>query len=381
MKCFLFVLHYYNCFVYILISSISFSIREINRAENKDIFDNQYISLLLMYIGEIFSIFFYIYEKKISKKIHQNNVIKLKLKRVDSEKENWLNKHKIKIFFFICGLLDFIYSINYQYYYSYQLKKIFNLFENTERIFFIFIICIFENFYLNIHFYNHHYLGLFLSVISLIILIFSDFSELNEFSFSLFIITIIIYLEIAFLDAFQVLIEKKLNIDYYVNVYYICFIEGIYGICFFLIFYLLTCKDDYLSLFKIKNFKTIYYLFGFFEIILSCSYNLCRLKISEKNRPSYNIIGDLICMLLYNIYKSIFKEFIWTHKVIFTTFFSLLGSLIFCEVITFNFWNLDKYTFYKTSIRGDLELITITNENNSEINDLEKDFNNSFNIN
>ena len=374
MKCFVFDLHYYNCFVYILIRSISFSIREINRVENKDIFDNQYISLLLMCVGEIFSIFFYIYEKKISKKKNQEKVIKLQLTRLKSENENWLNKHKIKIFFFICGLLDFIYSINYQYYYSYQLKTIFNLFENTDRIFFIFIICLCENFFLNIHFYNHQNLGLFLSVISLIILIFSDFSELNELFSSLFIITMIIYLEIACFDAFQVLIEKKLNTDYYVNVYYICFIEGIYGICFFLIFYLLTCKGDYLSFFKIKNFKTIYYLFGFFEIILSCSYNLCRLKISEKNRPSYNIIGDFICMLLYNIYKSIFKKFIWTHKVIFTTFFSLLGSLIFCEVITFNFWNLDKYTFYRTSIRADLELSTILYENNSEISDLEKDF-------
>ena len=255
-----------------------------------------------------------------------------------------------------------------------SIKKISDIFENTDRIFFIFIICLFENFYLNIHLYIHHYLGLFLSVISLIILIFSDFSELNELFSSLFIIIMIIYLEIACIDAFQVLIEKKLNTDYYVNVYYICFIEGIYGICFLLIFYLLTYEGDYLSLFKIKNFKTIYYLFGFFEIILSCSYNLCRLKISEKNRPSYNIIGDLICMLLYNIYKSIFKKFIWTHKVIFTTFFSLLGSLIFCEVITFNFWNLDKYTFYRTSIRADLELSTILYENNSEISDLEKDF-------
>ena len=68
MKCFVFDLHYYNCFVYILISSISFSIREINRVENKDIFNNQYISLLLMCVGEIFSIFFYIYEKNTSKK-------------------------------------------------------------------------------------------------------------------------------------------------------------------------------------------------------------------------------------------------------------------------------------------------------------------------
>ena len=374
MKCFVFDLHYYNCFVYILIRSISFSIREINRVENKDIFNNQYISLLLMCVGEIFSIFFYIYEKKISKKKNQEKIIKLQLTRLKSENENWLNKHKIKIFFFICGLLDFIYSINYQYYYSYQLKKISDIFENTDRIFFIFIVCLCENFFLNIHFYNHQNLGLFLSVISLIILIFSDFSELNELFSSLFIIIMIIYLEIACIDAFQVLIEKKLNTDYYVNVYYICFIEGIYGICFFVIFYLLTYEGDYLSLFKIKNFKTIYYLFGFFEIILSCSYNLCRLKISEKNRPSYNIIGDLICMLLYNIYKSIFKQFIWTQKLIFTTFFSLLGSLIFCEVITFNFWNLDKYTFYKTSIRADLELSTILYENNSEISDLEKDF-------
>ncbi len=374
MKCFLFDLHYYNCFVYILIRSISFSLREINREENKDIFDNQYMSILLMCVGEIFSIFFYIYEKKISKKKKQEKVLKFKLKRLNSENKNWIKKHKIKIFFLMSGVLDFFFSLKYHYYYSYQLKKISDIFENTDRIFYIFILCLGENFFLNIHFYNHHYLGIFLSVISLIILIFSDFTELIELFSSLFIIIMIIYLEIGFLDSFQVLIEKKLNIDYYVNVYFICFIEGIYGLCFFVIFYLLTCKGDYLSLFKIQNFKTIYYLFCFFEIILSCSYNLCRLKISEKNRPSYNIIGDLICMLLYNIYKSIFKEFIWTHKVIFTTFFSLLGSLIFCEVITLNFWNLDKYTFYRTSIRADLELSSIINENNSVLDDLEKDF-------
>ncbi len=374
MKCILFDLHYYNCFVYILIRSLTFSLREINRVENKDIFDNIYVSLLLMCVGEIFSIFFYIYEKKISKKKKQEKVLKFKLKRLNSENKNWIKKHKIKIFFLMSGVLDFFFSLKYHYYYSYQLKKISDIFENTDRIFYIFILCLGENFFLNIHFYNHHYLGIFLSVISLIILIFSDFTELIELFSSLFIIIMIIYLEIGFLDSFQVLIEKKLNIDYYVNVYFICFIEGIYGLCFFVIFYLLTCKGDYLSLFKIQNFKTIYYLFCFFEIILSCSYNLCRLKISEKNRPSYNIIGDLICMLLYNIYKSIFKEFIWTHKVIFTTFFSLLGSLIFCEVITFNFWNLDKYTFYRTSIRADLELSSIINENNSVLDDLEKDF-------
>ena len=81
MKCFLFDLNYYNCFVYILIRLISFIIREINRVENKDIFDNQYISLLLMVVGEIFSIFFYIYEKKISKKKKKGKRKKIAIKK------------------------------------------------------------------------------------------------------------------------------------------------------------------------------------------------------------------------------------------------------------------------------------------------------------
>ncbi len=128
MKCILFDLHYYNCFVYILIRSLTFSLREINRVENKDIFDNIYVSLLLMCVGEIFSIFFYIYEKKISKKKKQEKVLKFKLKRLNSENKNWIKKHKIKIFFLMSGVLDFFFSLKYHYYYSYQLKKISDIF-------------------------------------------------------------------------------------------------------------------------------------------------------------------------------------------------------------------------------------------------------------
>ena len=40
-------------------------------------------------------------------------------------------------------------------------------------------------------------------------------------------------------------------------------------------------------------------------------------------------------------------------------FFGFLGSLIFSEIITLNFCNLDKDTIDKTNIRSEQEILTI----------------------
>lgn len=56
-------------------------------------------------------------------------------------------------------------------------------------------------------------------------------------------------------------------------------------------YYFLTLKKNIFIIFIIDLKKQIL-IFILFEIILSCSYNLCRLKISKKNRPSI-IISEI----------------------------------------------------------------------------------------
>ena len=332
MKIFFLNFHYYNCFIYIFII-----------------------------------LFFYIL-KDIKK-----NRIKLKLKE-EKNRIKILKKYKIPILIALCGLLDFSSSIDYSYYYSYELKKIDNLVKNIDSIFFIIFLCLTENYFLNIQNYTHHYLGLFFCIISLILLIFNNFIQLFKCSFDLLLFILILYFENGIIDTIQVLLEKKLNNDYYVNVYYLCFLEGTIDLICLIILYPLIyfISKDYFALFINKNFyeknNLKYFIFIIIDILLCFVYNLSRLKISEKNRPSYNSIANLLYFIFLNIYKSIFEnEKIWTINFILHTIFALLGCFIFCEVITLNFCNLDKNTFDKTSMRSKIEINSLVNDSALEI--------------
>ena len=81
------------------------------------------------------------------------------------------------------------------------------------------------------------------------------------------------------------------------------------------------------------------------DIILNCLFEfilkICQLKILEINRPSYNSIADFFSQLISPY------------------FFSSLGSLIFCEVITLNCCNLNENTFFKTKERAKNENLSL----------------------
>ena len=134
--------------------------------------------------------------------------------------------------------------------------------------------------------------------------------------------------------------EKKLNYIYYIKISLICFLEGVFGMIIFLVYFLFT--GNILNLFPkdVKVFIIILYC------VLTCIANICRLRVTEISRPSYNMIGKIICSLLMNIVSSIFdnenQKYKWESSNILIMSISLLSAFIFVEMITFNFWNLNK---------------------------------------
>ena len=56
--------------------------------------------------------------------------------------------------------------------------------------------------------------------------------------------------------------------------------------------------------------------------------------------------------VLLHLINSFDNNNIWSFDIILSTIFYLLGALIFCEIITLNFFKLHKYTKNKTMIEG-----------------------------
>ena len=287
--------------------------------------------------------------------------------------KRFLKKIYIPFLIFFCSFCDFCGSFNYYDYYSYSILKFSDNFDNLNKIFLCLFVTYNEIYILNIQTYIHNIIGLIIINISLIdVIIYSVIRNLNQLDFLSFLLFFFITLEYQYIESVLYTIEKKLNFEYFISIYKLCFYEGIFGIILTIIyrfFSVFIFKNDNSFLIHIENkegtFKTILILFLY--CVLTLIYNLCRLKISEK-RPSLNIIGDILSFLFLDIYDSIVKNEIWTIETFISTIFSLIGSFIFCEIMTLNFWDLDKFTKEKTTIRAidDANKSIITNENSFE---------------
>ena len=359
--------HFQKIFIYFFFRAISFLGRRIIKMYYPELFINPIFYLFIMFLGESLSVFLFI-------------ILKIKLiksrktKKFEIQYESFL-KRLLKILYspfliFFCSFCDFCGSFNYSYYYSYKMLKFSDNYNNLNKI----ILCLFvtynEIYFLNIQNYIHNIIGLIIINISLIfVVICSLIRNLNELHFFSFFIFFIISLEQQYIESILYTIEKKLNYEYFVDIYKICFYEGILGIILTLFYNLLSVKlfkkDYFFFMYSQMNSKLIGIIFIY--CVLTLIYNLCRLKISEK-RPSLNIIGDILSFLFLDIYDSIVKNEIWTIETFISTIFSLIGSFIFCEIMTLNFWDLDKFTKEKTTIRAidDANKSIITNENSFE---------------
>ena len=257
---------------------------------------------------------------------------------------------------FICSFCDLIGCYNFQIMGN-NIKYLKNTFD---MIFLCIFIALNEHFYLKIPIYSYHILGYGLFIISLFIDLFLNINYLTKN----LIFLIIISLESQYIESLFYILEKNLNYKYFIKISFICCFEGIFGMLIWTIYSLLN--------------GSIYNLFPkngtFFIIILycllTCIANLSRLRVTEISRPSYNMIGKIMCSLLINIVSSIFdnenNKYKWNRYNIIIFSLSLLSAFIFVEVITLNCLNLNKNIANNIINRG-IKEIELLNED--EINE------------
>ena len=356
--------HYQHNFIYLFIRSVAYCIRLIIKINNSQYFLNPIIQLFCMCLGESFGGFVYFYQLFIlpkDKTVQKKLVFRVKKK----EQKNF------KIYFLFiacfCGFVDLIGCYDYQFIYSNSMKNISSYFSYFDIIFLSFIVCINECYTFNLQIYRHHYLGLSFCIFPLILslIVDSSYKKIKSSLYS-FLLVLIIIIESKFILSLLYIIEKKINYLFFVNINFLLFMEGFFGMITLLIYriiYVFIFKMDNTFLIQIKNEKSnselLLILLSF--SILTFIFNYCRLKITEFTRPSYNTIGNLLGILITMIYNSIMEKKISKIDIV-THFFSILGFCIYCEIITIKFLNFDKNTIYNTKIRAIDDTSTIMND-------------------
>ena len=328
------------------------------------IFDNNFKDLniidinIITFISLIPAVLLYLYEKNIEKKLKEindnydyNDIRKQKVFLIENKEDNIKKKEKKTIikFFFLgyCIFIFFINSLNYDYFYSFEMKK--NYFE--INIFFLFILYFLtEGYLLNFNYYRHHYIGIGLNVIPLIL----DLYLINiDFKIIPFILVFLFQIILITIEVFFLTMIKKLNNDYFINMNFILFIQGVSGLILTFIYYFLF--KNYFN-FSFPKFELKLLIIIICYCILNCFYNILFLKIIEETRPSYILILNQTYDIINIIVKLIFNDFeeIKIIEIISLIFFIPSFSLYF-EIITLNFLELDKYTKNKIDKRGDSE--------------------------
>ena len=107
-------------------------------------------------------------------------------------------------------------------------------------------------------------------------------------------------------------------------------------------------------LIEISNISELYriILFSILLILLILIINISRLIIIEKTRPSHITIANLLFVFITTIYYLQNKTIELLFAII-PIIIGLLGSLIFWEVITLNFYNLNHFIINRIRDRAD----------------------------
>ncbi len=354
--------HYYNIYIYFLIRAIFATIRKYLERKHKEIIGNN--SLFLMSFGESLSIFLYFIEKTINKSQKNYRSKYTSEGKIRTSISSYNAKSKIRIIIIFCGILEIICSYDFSKNFNYSLKEKKKILEGLNILLLGIFVYMNEHLYLNTQTYRHQRIGFVLVFLSSLIKIFSSIKNNKLFELNL-LIYIILIIEKEFVHSMIGIFEKKLNYEYFVSIYKICGLEGIFGLLFYLCNYLYynNIRECCSQLIKI-----IYSPLSVLPFIISVLiYNLCRLKIAEKTRPSYNTIGYFINNLFLNIFNVSGKKDFWTVQNIVCTILSMIGAFIFCEVFTVKCCDLDKNTIYETVSRGKIDtcelLETSSNEN------------------
>ncbi len=300
----------------------------------------------------IFSIIFYIIEQK---KIKSNKIVKTdssinNINRISFIKRNNNVANYIKsiCLIFICFLISIIlYAIKIS---DFHIKLYFT------SLAFAFLTLFFFNFIL-LHkkIYKHHKLSLFVMVLfNIPLFIYYCFNVeiereiYNIFYFIGYTIIFIIY---------QFIIEK-----YYMSVYFVFFIEGLFNIISTIIILIIKIKKNYEFnlIFKYYIINNIFYFSFQLMNLLNIYY------FSPTKCISADIFARSLLILCYEIYKIDYENNIF--RIICDLILNplnLIMVLIYDEIIILNFCGLNENTEENIIIRQQIDL-KILNDNKNE---------------
>jgi len=234
-------------------------------------------------------------------------------------------------------------------------KKSFNYIEIK-----LCLICIFYVLFFKLNFYNFQYLSISTFIITSVFkLFFNIFEKKNNKEKVL--IDFLYHLIRDSLYVLRILLIKYINYFFYINIFLIIGFEGLFNLFFYIIFYIFSFyifNDE--NLFQLLNMKLlfcyliiiiIYFIFYivFCLIILKFDPIIYCLSILLYDLLKF-IYDDLININDYNIFKYKIK----ITKICFLIIHSI-ALLVFCQIIQFNFLNLNKNTNINIEIREDKE--------------------------
>ena len=274
-----------------------------------------------------------------------------------------IKKIKIIAIIFILAFIDFLASISYVYSTSSPIDYLLNIINRSVTLFFA---TIFSIFILHYEYYRHHWIGLFLVIIGLLIIALKELTYiLNSISmknFSIFPIAIKIIVEYILYSVF-IVVEKYCMDVKYISSYTLVGLEGISGLflCFCLSITIIIFPNtlnltmsyffDFFSLIWTKD-KSILIQYGLFIFSLA-SYNSFRVSTIQYFYPTYLGFSGILatfCIFIINCFIG----------YTFSSFFLQLGAycimiigiLIYLEILQLNFCKLGEYTSFSIASRS-----------------------------
>ena len=355
MKCFISI-GKFPCFAYfymILLIGIKISqmyLRKIKYFSDKETEEKNFNFSILLFIAESLSIFIFLIRYKITKissDKKQNNINK-KMKPnnsnfiiIENKKNNFQNfisffpsikKNKINLFIIfiisICDCLSYYFSLVYSI-----------LFYGISGIFGLLLF----NSLFKCQTYKHHYLTLFILIITSItqIIILINFRSDNKNKRLKYTIK-----EICFniINGFMLVSEKylieKRNIDSFI----ILFLEGIFGLVFSICFFLIKNSNDFFDYFKNFSNLKFYQIFQLVLYILIMLFgSVIKFLLSEKTPSIYNLLSFNIAVYLSRFYINFKPYFFRKYYLInfILNIINIFAMLIFIEIIIFRCCGLD----------------------------------------
>ena len=324
---------------------------------------------LISFIGQTLAIIPYFIEKK--RTLKDDNI-------------NLKKKSNIFVFILICSICDLIGKIGFTDLFNYDEENIsfsfINIINMCSLFFFIFLL---EYSFLKIPIYRHHFFGIGLNIFGMIIALIIQFNYSIDNKF-VFFIALFFSLDTRYLITLSYIISKKLNTKYFISMNYFCFMRGLIGIFISIIIIII---NFYIKIIKIENEIDKFNIWMIALFCLNCFIlNIYTLKIIEESRPCYILIPELLSQFINNLLihslfqliskkkgfkkksspnkkgKNFWSKFIKKSKTDYKTeiisfLFSFIGVLIFSEVATISFCNLNKFTKSSISNRAKIETV------------------------